>query len=327
MEHEYKIGLLYCIFGTPISLIIASFEILASKVFLSKEFQQIKIFKCVSLNAFIDGLFLIIGSLVPITQFFINNISNKPHSIEYFLAFTNHYVIVCFGTTLKTLSDFTSVFIALYRLTELSKFRSINNKLQIKWIFSFLLVLSMIATLPMYTWSRLVSKINGTSYELHDNIILLNGYNFTEITKAIRALINILTLFLVVAPNLYFIFLLKNQYVNRKRLIRLNEIHEMTNFRRQEVRLTSSRLLMRIKRQMRLSIFIGSMSLIFSVDMINLIVFQYYIYFKKVDIQEIKFTVIISHSFICIIHGFYFLCYFSFYSKFRKKFKKILFNF
>lgn len=310
---------IFCITGPIVSTFISILLFLSSIVFNKNDFQNKKIYRYISINAATDACLLLFASSAPIT-FYFSSISTNLTTIYYLESF-NYYGLICFGFTLKTISEHLTIYIALYRLIELSKFRRFNKKLNIYLVIFFIFILSILTTWPVYTWCKIVSALNGTSFKTEGNLIFIYDYNFTEITMNIRRLLNILNFLLIIGPNIYFIVVLKNLFVKRRQLKRFrpNQTDSLMSHTNESTH--CFQLLSITNQEIRVSLLVGSISLIQTFDMLLKFVYEYFTYTAEIDPEHQLYGYIIGFFCVCGFNFMHFLSYFCLNCDYRKNFQ------
>jgi hypothetical protein len=328
---DSNIDLLLLISGLFLLFLTCCLSFLASFVFSKEVFKKRKIFKYISISSALDGFQSLIGILSSIV-FYINIKIPLDSFMAYNFRFVEYYLIICFGSILKTLSDYLNVSVAFYRLFELSKYHHLNKRFKVSHVITCLVILSIFTNIPLFTWKKLVQDRNRTDYEMQENIIFVDGYNFTSITWYIRLGINLINLLLILIPNVYFISVLKDHYKNRSHLNCLS-LKQAQQLIKDNTQISSERTLKGFARPINnsskeicMSLLVGSLSLVFTLDFIFK-TFFYFINFKQLSdlIFVKKYAHIISSFFNCFIHLTNIFCLFCFNYDFRKSFRN-LFN-
>lgn len=307
-----------CIFSSLLSSITAISNLAASNVFLKKDFKNKRIFKYMSINSFIDGNIFVLGFTFPIALYFNEVLANLKWSFIYQFYF--YYILICFGSFLKGFSENLNITIACYRLLEISKFRNLNKKINFNALILCLFLLSIITSIPVSLRSKLVRTTNGTMYERQENDLLIKGYNFTQISIYAALVLNIIKLKLILVPNVYIMLVLRNQYKKRKRLLQLssNQAHRILSNNNETI--TCIHLLKIANQEIRVSLLVASISIIFVFDVIFKFISVYIAFNILKDQVYQKYGLLVIAICYSIFYSLNVLCYFCFNEDFRKNF-------
>lgn len=311
--------------GSIVTILTACTLFLTSFTFSKKDFQAIRIYKFISFNSAIDGSFFILAT-VSQTISYLETIE-LDENWSFLLKFLTLYLILCLGAILKTLSEYISISVAFYRLIELSRFRMLNRRTNFKIVIVCLLILSLLTTWPIFIMNKieLINK-NGSIYEIQPNKVLLNGHNVTQITIYIRFLLSFINLLLLLLPNIYFIFILVTLYRKRSALKKLNasKAQRLISQNNNVNRTRCVRLLKITKREICVSLLVGSISIVFILDF----ALKYFFYFLMLRYSAYSLNIKKYRNFVhnmcyCLIYLINFCCYYFISPEFKRNFKNI----
>lgn len=319
--------LVVCVCCSIVTLLVSILLILSSIAFSKENFSNKKIFSYISANSMVDGFQILLGTLSSVI-FYLNC---HPQGIytQFAIKKLEFYVVICLGATLKTISDYLSASISIYRLIELSRFRQFNKRINVKYVFLWIICLSIITSSPVYTWKKISYKENNTFYEIQENSVN-DYYSLSNIILYTRLAICSINFLMLIIPNIYFILVLKDLYKNRRHLLHLSSIqtHQLVSENETDQNTRSPtgcfRLLSITNKEIRMSLLIGSLSLVFTLDFISKYFF-YFMLFRESLISSFiqKYRMIISSYTYCLIYLTNFFCYFCFCLEFRKNLKNI----
>jgi hypothetical protein len=317
---EVVIDFLYCWIGPLLAILTSALLFISSIVFLKDDFKDRPIFKYISINSACDGFREILSILFPLLSCLKQQ--NKNQIMSYYLE-TLSYGVICLSITIKAISEHLSITIAFYRLIELSRFRQINKKLNFKIVIICLVGLSILTTCPVYTWSKIVLSENGTTYKRKENTIFINGINFTQKTILMRRILNFINFILVILPNIKILIVLRNLYKKRRFVLRLTspvQTRELTSnlFQESNSLLSCTRLLNSTNKEIRVSLLVGSILAVSTIDIIFKSIFQYTT-FVSLNYQKLGFFFLLFCY--CFLDLLNIISYFCFSLEFRNNFK------
>jgi hypothetical protein len=323
---ENTIDFIFFIFGTILGALTSIIHFFSAFIFTRTDFKHQKIFRYIAANSAVDGCLFILAIIYPSSVYFRNYFTNL--SILYFLQCFDYYFIICFGATLKRLSENLSISIAFYRLIELSRYRQLSKRINFIFVLLILVILSLIMTSHIYIWNKIVLSENGTSYERQINHISLFGYNFISIAIIFGNTMSILNIIIIFMTNLYIVILLKKLYSNRRHLLRLNttQAQRLLSRNQSETTITCNDLLKIINKEIRISLLVGSISTIFALNMFMKLFSMYVRFFYEMNSIQQKHGLFLNHFLVCILNLLHFLCYYYFCSDFRKTFTLFFFK-
>lgn len=314
---ENAFDLIHLVIGSLTAALTSASLFFSAFIFTRKDFKDRKIFKYIAANSAVDGLLFILATLFPIFFF----VRKKIDSIKV----VDHFVIKCFGSSVKKLSENLSLAIAVYRFLGLSGFQYTNTRVSFKLVFVGLIFLSFLMTIHVYVWKTVVQRDNGTiQVELVGNSSFL-GFNYIQTSIYYSSLISIINILLILLSNAFIVFKLIKLYLNRRYLIKLSSSQAQRFLTENDSQASKScfKLLCLTNQEIRMSLLIVLISILFVLNMMMKHFSIFVLFFLNVNSSQQENALFINHYGVCFLNLLNVVCYYNLSNDFRKNVKKI----
>jgi hypothetical protein len=296
-----------------------------SYVFCRKELGKKSIYKYLSVNSAIDAFLFLISFFFSFSQYY--KLCDHKYSYMYAVVFYDYYIVACFSSILKTASSYLNIAICYYRLLQITKFNYLNKKFKFKFVIILLITLSIVTTLSIFGLGTItkIDTMNETYYKKINNNLTMYGYYLNENIVFGRRVHNILSLILIILPNIYiFAYLFK---FHKNVSMRLKERNSSTrqsgngvNYQMPTILPTSDNS---SNKELKMSLVVIFISLFCICDLLLKFVSQYF-NFVNSEAQISPYGLILTHLSACIFHSANILVYYIFNDAFRRKSKQCL---